>query len=241
MKFFKKSNKNKFREKDPHILIIVITKDKVEPECMNALLAQDYESFSIMVHSLKSHLQHSDRIKNAVINIVRNRNMTRRMALASDADFFWLVDCDVVPPPTALSSLILQQKDFMGGWYHAKEVPPNMPTRWPTAVLQGHIAQYFDKPANSVHMVDFTGLGCVLVSRRLFEKVEFRDDMSRIIQTNFGEELFSDDSSEFCFDAARLGHRIYMNGDVVCGHVAHTVGEESYPRVKVNPIRKKGK
>lgn len=228
-----KKIENKFRERDPHVMIIVITKDKPESACINSILAQDYKNYAMMVHTLPSRPVHSAPLHNAVANIVRNRNLTRRMALASDADFFFLVDCDVVLPPTALSSLLLQKKDFIGGWYPAKLDAPNIPVSWPTAVLNGNLADYFDKPQHSVHIVDFTGLGCVLISRRVFEKVEFRDGLERVIKTNYGTEVLSDDSTEYCFDVARLGYKIYMNGDVICKHLAHKEGGESYPKPEI--------
>jgi len=206
-----------FHERGPHVMVIVITKDIVEPECMQSILEQNYTDYDVMVHVMKSRHQHENPQINGVYNMIRNRNYCRQMALASDAQHFLLVDSDVVLPKNAISSLIQHRKDFIAGWYHVKHY--HNKKGWPAAIIQNNTLHYFDEPQHSVVMAAMTGLGCALVSRNLLSRVQFNDGTDHIMPTNYGFNVIIDDSSQFCFDAAAAGFPLYMDGDVICKHL----------------------
>lgn len=216
--FVIKDKSKQYVERGPHVLICVITKDQVEPECMESLLNQDHPDYSIMVHFLKSRTSSSNSSKNGIHNMIRNRNLVRQMALASDAEYFLLVDSDIIMPTNGLSNLIQHKKDFIGGWYQTKGINP----RWVASMHLDNAMYPFESPQPSVIGVSSTGLGCALLSRSLLEAVRFKDGTSNYVQLRKGNSAavaFIDDSTQFCIDVASAGYNCYMDGDTICEHI----------------------
>lgn len=205
------------KDRGPHVMVIVITKDKVEDECLASIHAQDYPDFDVMVHAMKSRHYHENELINSILNMIRNRNYCRQMALASDAKQFLLVDSDIKLPKNAISSLIQHQKDFICGWYPVKHYMNQK--GWPASVIEGGTMIYFKEPMHSVVIAHSTGLGCAMVSRKLLERAEFNDGTDHTMPTNLGQNILIDDSSQFCFDAIAAGCQLYMDGDVICEHL----------------------
>jgi cellulose synthase/poly-beta-1,6-N-acetylglucosamine synthase-like glycosyltransferase len=221
----------------PKVLVVVITEDSVMPECERSIRGQDYPNFDILIDVLKGESN-----INRIINIVNHRNTAREKALKTDADYFFLVDSDVVLPINAISSLMLQlqvpkvnhsfdrlklqfpnmpepkQKHIMGGWYRLMEKDGREVWNCANWVANNVIASV-EKPQNSVIRVDKIDLGCVMMSREVLEKVSFKHGFDLEVNKN-GRAC---ECLMFARDAQDAGYELFMNGDVVCEHIKREV------------------
>lgn len=220
--FRKAPNAKSYTERDPRIVVAVITSDDVEPACMASIVSQDYPDFSILVHRMTPKIMSLDSRKSGIKNMIRNRQTVRRMLLATDSDAFLMVDSDIVLPPSAISNLSQHRLDFLCGWYRSKGIGG----LWTAANITRNELIPYDEPHHSVIRVSSAGLGCALVSRRLLEQVDFRDGTDQHVRHK-DHILFIDDSTQFCLDAAAKGFPPCMDGDTICEHLTRQT-ETSY-------------
>jgi len=223
------------------VLVIVITEDDVLKECYDSILKQDYPDFSTLVSVKKQELLSGNSDANKLLNIVKHRNEARKKALASDADYFFWIDSDIVLPVNAISSLLLQlqvpkvspifdklksqfpitepkQKHIMGGWY--KLHSDTEKTAWNCAnwVADNKIASV-EGWQRSVIRVDKMDLGCVMMSREVLEKISFKHGFNLEVNDN----RRACECLMFAKDAQDAGYELFMDGDVVCEHLKREV------------------
>ena len=67
-------------------------------------MTQDYGNMEILIN-----IKEPDPKLSKYPNIVVNANECRERALQTDADYFWMVDDDVICPPNALTELMKQR------------------------------------------------------------------------------------------------------------------------------------
>lgn len=209
--------KKEFRERGPRVLVVISTHSDIEKECYDSVMAQDYPDFNVMVHALPPRFKKGDMVVDYTIETIRNRNIARQMALASDAHFFLLVDSDVVLPADTIKNLMLHKKHFIAGWYPVKHYLSKK--NWPAALIIEGVMHYYEDPQPSLVLADSTGMGCALVSRALYERVQWNDGTDHIMPCSYGFNVMFDDSTQFCVDAIEAGFPLYMNGDVICKHL----------------------
>lgn len=176
------------------VLVVIITKDIVEQECMQSVITQEYPDFDVMVHISKANKYYTnsqdprhESYVNQYINCPENRNKARRLALASDADYFLFVDSDTVLPSHAISKLMLNKKDAVGGYYHACGDSKNYVAGSYQKNSKGQdIFMHVFEIRKGTWSVDMIGLGCALISRKLLEQVEFEDGLDLLtLQANY--------------------------------------------------------
>ncbi len=197
------------------VLVVIPTKAGVENECFQAVLTQDYPDYGIFVSSLKPIPLDLSPEKNRVHNIVRNRNYARKMALASDAEWFLWVDTDVVLPRNAITEFLKVGKPLMGGWYKKILGSDWVAGRWVSSDTFSH----FQKPEQGVVSTDLLGLGCAMIHRSLLERVEFKNGTDVIGKDMSGKSYFLGECMLFCQDSMRLGEKACMVGNVICAHL----------------------
>lgn len=99
-----------------------------------------------------------------------NRNKISKGFMDSDADFLFMMDDDTVPPDGALARMLSLRREFVSGLYFLPKSP------WhPIAYFReknGMYANYTGYPKGMLVEVDAVGLGCVLIHRSVFEKIE---------------------------------------------------------------------
>ncbi len=200
-------------------LIIVPTAGEVTNECAAALNDQDDRDRSILYASLRPIPLDEDPAKNKSLNILRNRNHIRPMALATDAEWFLWVDSDVVLPPHALSALLKTKKKLVGGWYK-KLVGDD----WVAGhFTSGDIFLHFKEPQKKLIRVDMLGLGCCLMHRSVLQKVPFRGGTDEYCQDEAGNSYYIGQCTAFCRDAAKAGFDSSISPDVICAHIPQRV------------------
>jgi glycosyltransferase involved in cell wall biosynthesis len=218
------------------ILVIIITKDYVMKKCYESVLRQDYPNFSVMISSSKPEQLHQDPVTNRWFNLAKHRSYARKLALASDVDYFFWVDSDIELPKYALSNLMKQlnppvfderhwenikkmfpdrditpkQKHIIGGWYPLNKTAWNC-SSW---VADNTISSYL-KPQQSVIRVDKIDMGCVLMAREVLEKVDFKNGFSIVVNKNIN----ACECLMFARDAQDAGYELFMDGSVICKHL----------------------
>lgn len=217
------------------VLILIPTADKVEARSLKAAYAQDYGNVEVLISIRKPSQLHDDQTKNFHMNIREHKNHMRELALKTDADYFMWLDSDVELPKYAVTKLMLQleqpafdprmwaqirkrypgrditpkKKHIMGGWYQLKK------TNFYNAgkFYADNCIASLPYPQPSVVEVDKIDLGCVIISREVFQKIKLRDG-NVILNEHFG----GCECLMFANDAVKLGYSLYIDGAVICKH-----------------------
>jgi|SRR5882724_2123397 len=202
-------------------LAIVYVKDTndILPRCLEAIKSQTYKDFSLVIHEMKPiHFTHNQSI-NGSENVVRNRNYVRKMALASDAEYFIWIDGDIIIPPNTFEDFIDISKKhgekLLGGWYKARYGDIYVSGRWDDNGLLIKTNQVQEGITWS-HLI---GIGCSMIHRSLLEKLEFRTGCDQLSKDENGFTYYVGDCLAFCEDSRRLGVLPKLVGSIVCEHI----------------------
>ena len=149
--------------------------------------------------------------------LVYNRNMLRQKALDEDYDYFLNIDQDVVPPRDMIEKMLNHNKNIVTGvyfnpwerngekrilatiWICARNDPKKL-----VPIKQDLVA------GDNLIKIDSCGSGCLMIHRRVLEKIKFRYDLSE------GEGV---DDVFFCQDAKKEGFEIYADTSIKCKHM----------------------
>ncbi len=146
--------------------------------------------------------------------IIESRNMLREKTIKS-YDYFLSLEQDVIPPKDIIEKLIRHGKEITTGVYFAyNQVPDGR------VVLIPLVYKLVDEKTltmrnlsedevfqDQVIQVVSCGLGCVLIGKKVLEKIKFR------------YELNTFDDRWFCKDAYNLKIPIYADTSVRCKHL----------------------
>ena len=152
--------------------------------------------------------------------IVRSRNILRDIALNENYDYFLSLEQDVIPPNDVIEKLLRHKKDIVSGVYFARikslkdKKVKLLPLLWVGKKGSYNPYTMADIDIDIVMQdnfikVKYCGLGCVLISRKVLEKVKFRYDPN---YTTF-------DDLHFCQDARDSDFEIYADTSVKCKHL----------------------
>ena len=152
--------------------------------------------------------------------VVEASNFLARKCAVEGYDFLWIVEADVEVPRHALVRLLSLEGDIslgvfpvhnsslrmMAGFFQEESVDrvkPLVRSVFDVELLRGKVFE---------GMV-WAGVGCALIRRRVFESLRFvydREEYGRLVGVH--DQLF-------LFEAQRLGFRVLLHGDVICGHL----------------------
>lgn len=220
--------------KNPKVLVVLITR-KETPNAetlaaLDSLMKQDYENFSV-IQSFAQWTLDDDFVENKYANIRLHMQTSKKIALASDADYFLLLDSDITLLPNAISSLVSRNKDVIGGWFRLESIwidrwwnglSEDMKKQINYAKLRRLNRRYnggrWDKQHEfmllpdiepGVSEVDIIDFGCTLISRNAYEKVSYKEGegvYGGIVCLSFATELQA------------AGYKLFMDSDVQCKH-----------------------
>jgi len=137
----------------------------------------------------------------------------------------WL-DSDMVFSPEILDDLLFCGKDFVTGVYHArrKGYASCIFTKLDFGEIDG-VAKFerAETYPSEAFEIAGCGFGCVLITTDILTNVCLNKGNCFVPTPNFGEDL------AFCKRATDLGHHIWCEPSVVCGHIGHnTVYPDDY-------------
>jgi hypothetical protein len=159
-------------------------------------------------------------------NVNRPMNITEKMALShndcrdatleNNFDYLFHLESDVLPPRDVIERLMFHKKNVTGGLYHINSGI----YRSPMIQINFEITPRFIKSINleksieisyldgKLHKVAHVGLGCVLITKKVLQKLKFR---SVIGENNHPDSFFAED----CF---RNKIPIWIDSSIVCSH-----------------------
>lgn len=150
---------------------------------------QDFHGISIIFWDADTNMAW-----NRVFKITVARQLAFNFAkFFTEATHVWFIDSDVILPPYSLSRLLSHKRDHVAGYYNFKAIGGGQAVvyngygtkNWPPTFLGEQQVQV--KPDSGLVECDWTGAGCLLLSRRIFEKYDF--EWSPWIQRN-GEDAW---------------------------------------------------
>lgn len=201
------------------IKVIIVSKDHPSKECMESVINQDYSDFTILTHYKSPVEIHYDPQINKSKNIALHRNEVKTLALASDAEYFLLVDSDMVIPPNTISNLVIQTspKKIVGGWCQVVDKT----NRWVAGkwVADNTIFQY-QFPQPHVIEVDFLSLACVMLSREALSELDFEDGFDKeCLNASLNSKMKLGTCVAFGNKAIEKGYSLFVDGSVICKHL----------------------
>lgn len=150
-----------------------------------------------------------------------SRNIISLTAIEQGFDQVMWLDSDMMFPPDTLLKLQAHGKDMVTGLYVTRRTPVepvlyaeiSEPARNADGYLQKKITPYMDFPRDSFFPVAGCGFGCVLTSTKLLKEVWDRFGPAFTPFPWAGEDI------SFCHRVNLLGHQIYCDSTVSCGHI----------------------
>lgn len=142
--------------------------------------------------------------------IIESRNLLREKFLEKNYDYLLSLEQDIIPPKDVIERLLESGKEIISAVYFMPQRNALIPM---LAINEGGEKygylpfNYVDKN-NYIININYAGLGAVLISRKVLEKIRFRAD-----------EKPGFDDWFFCKDAERAGFKIYADLSVKCKHL----------------------
>lgn len=172
-------------------------------------------------------------------NIIRNsliydaRNAIALNAINAGYDKIFWVDSDIRFPPDILikfNNYIDSGMDYITSLCFTR-TKPYYPCIFTDVVWQlqensqvvAGADRYYDYPKDSLFEVAGSGFGCVMTSVAMIKDVIENYGSAFTPLLGMGEDL------AFCWKAKQLGHKMYCDSSIKCGHIGiKTYDEETY-------------
>ena len=142
--------------------------------------------------------------------ILTSRNILRQRVIEKNYDYLLSLEQDIIPPKDIIERLLKSKKEIISAVYFM----PKDNTLIPLLAIDegkekyGYIPfEYADKN-NHIININYAGLGAILISKKVLEKVKFRTD-----ETPGFDDWF------FCKDAEKEGFKIYADLSIKCKHL----------------------
>ena len=150
--------------------------------------------------------------------IVEATNFLAEKCVSEGYDFLWIVEADVEVPEHAFDRLLCFGADINLGIYPNHRDKLHMMAGYfeeKLNVLKPRVHSVFDVEqlrGKVFERMVWAGIGCALISRSVLERLRFVWD-----QYEFQRFVGVHDQL-FLFCAQQLGFRVFLHGDVLCGH-----------------------
>jgi GT2 family glycosyltransferase len=167
--------------------------------------------------------QRVDYSETARKRIIDSRNLILKKAIEGGYDYFFSLEQDLIVNPEIINILLSHNVPIVSAYYgkdllltlrddesgEIKKAMINLPVIYmqeKEGVRQANANEVFGK---GLIEVGAFGLGCIMISREVFEKIQFRYD----------PEKKAFDDMYFCIDAKKLGYKLYCDGNTVVEHL----------------------
>ena len=152
-----------------------------------------------------------------------------RNAICADAlqhHFQWIffVDDDVISPPDVYMRLVKHDLDIVSGLYYRRH-EPICPVAMKTDDTGKHQWVTAWSPPNSMLEVDLVGAGCLLIHRRVLERMsppwfewQIGREPAQVSGAAPKRGALSEDFA-FCVKAKEAGFKVHLDTSIRCDHV----------------------
>ena len=200
------------------LLIAVPTLDFVHFEFLKCLTA-------LIIKLKDDHVNFELQIESGTLVYAARERLAHKAMNEGFTHVLWL-DSDMVFSPEIVDDLMFSGKDFVSGVYHARRkgyascIFAKLEFDKLTGLATFERAETYP---NNTFEIAGCGFGCVLITTDIITNVCLNKGTCFTPLPNYGEDL------AFCKRARELGHKIYCEPSVVCGHVGHiTIYPEDY-------------
>lgn len=187
--------------------------------CMDAVAAEFAESFALMIKQENCSVAFQ---KGSLIYDARNKLAVS--AIKGNYDYVLWLDSDMTFPQDMLVRMLehMKDKDIVSGLYF-RRVPPFKPVLFKTIDPDAEPSWtgYDDYPSHPFEL-EGIGFGCVLMKTSVLCSLGLMQGGWFSPIGGFGEDL------SFCIRARKAGYKIWCDPSLACGHVGHTVINESF-------------
>lgn len=152
------------------------------------------------------------------------RNSACEKVLEHNFTWLFFLDDDVIPPSDVFSKLVSRGKDIISGLYF-RRAEPIMP------VMLRHTSErpqfITDFNLGDVIEADLVGAGCLLIHRRVIEKMKSNWFEWRVDHKHRPDIERTSEDFTFCTMAKEMGFKVYVDTSVRCQHAG--IGKSEFP------------
>ncbi|MBI2105460.1 hypothetical protein HYT56_01320 [Candidatus Woesearchaeota archaeon] len=151
--------------------------------------------------------------------IIASRNILRQRVIDENYDYFLSLEQDVLPPADIIERLLQHKKEVMTGVYFANNVIPGEISSKliPLVYILEDKKTLSMRPLNEYELwknqglmqVVSAGLGCVLISKKVLEKIEFRYELNSFDDRWFFLDLYNQKIPAYADTSIKCKHLIY--------------------------------
>ncbi len=194
-------------------------------EFLAGIKAINYHNYDILLVDNSKTEDFYNKLKGLNLNVARipykesardrmvdSRNILRQYVLDKNYDYLLSLDADIVLNEDILKNLLLHKKDIISAVYFRELTNKEGQTKIFPLILESDpdnpdiIRPVKDLSTRRLVKIAMCGLGCVLVSRKVLESINFR-------------YLKGFDDEAFCIDAKEKGFEIYADTGLICKHL----------------------
>jgi hypothetical protein len=165
-------------------------------------------------------------IKDSRERLAASRNILRDLTLKEDYDYFLSLEQDVIPPTDIIERLLAHKKDVATGVYckpftlsythkgkvvkQVKKLMPLLCGPIPGTKEKMHLFSTKEVAEPKVIPVRYAGLGCMLIHRKVLEKIKFRIDTAIPCHDDvfFSHDIATNNFSMVCDTSIKCKHMI---------------------------------
>jgi len=201
-------------------------KDYIIDRYIERIKELTYDNYDILLVDNSKTIDFAKKVKKMGVNIVKlkweenskkrlvsSRNYIREYALKNNYDYFFSLECDILPPKDVIEQLLSCEKKIVCGWYYITPYPhtrPCLSREWTMIEMKfAHVIPLPIYMAKHKLMKCWLGsFGCMLIHRSVLEKIKFKT-----------YDIFSHhDDTWFFFDCEKQGFEVYCKTDLLVPH-----------------------
>lgn len=154
--------------------------------------------------------------RNKDLNIAQGRTIALRMAQADhpDAEYFFFLDDDVLPPENVLWRLWARKLQAVGAWFEARN------GGWVGGQMRHDKFEHFQDYRPGLTPTDILSLGCTLVHSSLLVNHTFDAGVDDFVLTTKGDFRHISDSGAFANYLKSRGVQPLLDGSVIAEHLS---------------------
>lgn len=163
-----------------------------------------------------SLLLHQSSERNIIAKMTISHNDCRYETLKGGYEYMFHLESDVFPPVDVIERLLSHGKNIVGGVYYTDEGKYRCPMiHQKLELAPNEVTSLVTKTPEEIqllngklHQVAQIGLGCILISRKVLERIQFR----YVPERNFHPDTF------FSEDCHLQNIPIHIDTTILCGH-----------------------
>lgn len=154
-----------------------------------------------------------------IIPLDLSRNNIVELAKKANCEYIFFVDSDVLIKEGQLDRLLSHNKDVVSGVYYKKGV---FYEPLPRRRVSENLYIFIEPEGDNIIEIDGTGLGCLLVNIKVFDKIKYPWFEFKYININGKWSQLSEDLY-FCQKLQNIGTKIYCDPTIQCSHIGSIV------------------